>query len=143
MRFRTSAALCSLAPLLMALAATSDRKVPAETEPHYDTATTIDMMVIVTEVREVPAGNPLSGYHLIVRPESAKTGSETMDVYLAPADYLKDFDCHFAKGDRSQVKGSKIKYNGSTLVLAREVRLNSTTLYLRDERGVPYWTAGS
>ena len=143
MRFRTSAVFLSLAPLLMALAATSDRKAPAEPEPRYDAATTIDTMVVVTDAKEVPAGNPLSGAHLIVRPESARIGSETMDVYLGPADYLKGFDCHFAKGDRIQVKGSKIKYNGSTVVLAREVRLNATTLYLRDGSGVPYWTMGT
>jgi|ERR1035438_4839538 hypothetical protein len=143
MRLRASAVFFGVAPLLMAWAAASDQKAPAETEPRYDPATTIDMMVVVTDLKEVAAGNPLSGYHLIVRPESARAGSETMDVYLAPADYLKDFDCHFAKGDRFQVKGSKIKYNGNTLVLAREVRLNSTTLYLRDERGVPYWKTGT
>jgi hypothetical protein len=143
MRFRASAAFFSVAPVLMALAATSDQKAPAETEPQYDTATTIDIMVVVTDVKEVAAGNPLSGYHLIARPESAKGNSETMDVYLAPADYLKDFDCHFAKGDRFQVKGSKVKHNGSPLVLAREVRLNTTTLYLRDDHGVPYWKMGT
>jgi hypothetical protein len=135
--------LFGLAPLLVALAAAAGQKTTPEAEPHYDTATTIDMMFVVTDTKEAPAGTPLSGYHLIVRPDSARIGSETMDVYLAPADYLKGFDCHFAKGDRFQVKGSKIKYNGSTLVLAREVRLNSTTLYLRDERGVPYWKAGT
>jgi hypothetical protein len=46
--------------------------------------------------------------HLIVRPETAKANSETTDVYLAPDDYLKDFGCHYAKGDRIQVKGSKV-----------------------------------
>ena len=53
--------------------------------------------------------------------------------------YLKDFNTHFAKGDRIQVKGSKVKYNGGTVVLAREVRSEATTVYLRDEQGVPYW----
>ena len=37
------------------------------------------------------------------------------------------------------MKGSKIKFNGSQVVLAREVRLESTTVYLRDDHGVPYW----
>jgi hypothetical protein len=41
-----------------------------------------------------------------------------------------------------QVKGSKIKFNGASTVLAREVRMESNTLYLRDDHGVPYWTAG-
>jgi len=143
MRFRTSAVFFCVAPLLTALAAPSDQKeTPAAAEPRYDSATNIDILAIVTDIKEVAAGNPLSGAHLMVRQESAKANSETLDVYLAPADYLKDMECHFTKGDRIQVKGSKVKFNGSPTVLAREVRLDSTTLYLRDDHGVPYWTTG-
>ena len=124
--------------MLLALSASSEQKDTAE--PRYDTATNIDVMMVVVDVKDIAAGNPLNGRHLIVRPESAKGNSETTDVYLAPDDYLKDFDCHFAKGDKIQVKGSKVKFNGAPAVLAREVRLESTTLYLRDEHGVPYWS---
>jgi hypothetical protein len=124
----------------VALTASPSQKEAAPTaEPRYDTATNIDVMVVVTDVKDVAPGNPLSGMHLIVRPETSKANSETIDVYLAPDDYLKDFGCHFAKGDRIQVKGSKVKYNGGPAVLAREVRLEATTVYLRDEHGVPYW----
>jgi hypothetical protein len=136
MRLGPSVLFFCAAPLLLALAAPSDQK---DAEPRYDTATNIDLMVVVADVKEVAAGNPLSGMHLLVRPESAKSNSETTDVYLAPDDYLKDFGCHFAKGDKIQVKGSKVRYNGGPAVLAREVRQESTTVYLRDEHGVPYW----
>jgi len=140
MRFATSVFFIGAAPLLMALAASSNQKDGAPAvEPKYDTATNIDVMVVVTDVKEVAAGSPLSGMHLIVRPEQSKGNAETTDVYLAPDDYLKDFGCHFSKGDRIQVKGSKVKYNGGPIVLAREVRLEATTVYLRDEHGVPYW----
>ena len=140
MRFATSALLICAAPLLMALAASSNQKDAAPAiEPKYDTATNIDVMVVITDIKNVAVGNPLSGMHLIVRPESSKGNAETTDVYLAPDDYLKDFGCHFAKGDRIQVKGSKVRYNGGPAVLAREVRLEATTVYLRDEHGVPYW----
>jgi hypothetical protein len=140
MRFRTSAAFFCVAPLLMALAVPFDRKdTAAADEPRYDTATNIDVMMVVSDVKEVADGNPLAGAHLMMRPDSAKANAETTDVYLAPDEYLKDFGCHFAKGDRLQVKGSKVKFNGATVVLAREVRIDSTTVYLRDEHGVPYW----
>jgi hypothetical protein len=140
MRFRTSLALLCAAPVLMALGIPSDQKDTASaSEPRYDAGTSTDSMVVVADVKEVAAGNPLDGLHLIVRPESARGNSETTDVYLAPDDYMKDFGCHFAKGDRIQVKGSKVKFNGGSVVLAREVRLESTTVYLRDEQGVPYW----
>lgn len=124
---------------MAALGAPSNQKDTAPAaEPHYDTGTNISVIVVVTDVKEVADG-PLNGLHLIVRPESAKGNSETTDVYLAPDEYLKDFGCHFAKGDRIDVKGSKVKLNGAAVVLAREVRMESTTVYLRDEHGVPYW----
>ena len=140
MRLRTSIVFFCLAPLLVALAFSSDQKetAPAD-EPRYDTTTNVDVMMVVADVKEVAAGSPLAGQHLIVRPEAARSGSETTDVYLAPDDYLKDFNTHFAKGDRLQVKGSKLKYNGGPLILAREVRMETTTVYLRDDHGVPYW----
>jgi len=140
MRFATSLLFICAAPLLLALAASSNQKDTAPTaEPRYDTTTNVDFMVVVADVKDVPVGSPLSGMHLIVRPESAKGNSETTDVYLAPDDYLKDFGCHFSKGDRIQVKGSRVKFNGGPAVLAREVRLEATTVYLRDDHGVPYW----
>jgi Flp pilus assembly protein CpaB len=134
----TSALFLCAAPLLLALAAHSSQKDNAA-EPQYDTATNIDVMVVVVDVKDVPVGSPLNGTHLMVRPEMSKNNSETTDVYLAPDDYLKDFGCHFAKGDRIQVKGSKVRFNGAAAVLAREVRLEATTVYLRDDHGVPYW----
>jgi hypothetical protein len=140
MRFSTSIAFLCVAPLLMALAAPSNQKdAAASDEPRYDSSSNFDAMMVVTDVKEVPEGSTLNGMHLIVRPESSKSNAETTDVYLAPDEYLKDFNCHFTKGDRLQVKGSKIKFNGSQVVLAREVRLESTTVYLRDDHGVPYW----
>ncbi len=137
MRFRASAVLC-IAPLLLALAAHSSQKETPADEPRYDSSTNVDMMMVVNEVKEVSAA-PLNGMHILARPESSRAGSESTDVYLGPDDYLKDFECHYTKGDRIQVKGSKVKFNGSQVVLAREVRMNSQTVYLRDDQGVPYW----
>ena len=128
-----------VAPLLLGLTASSGQTAQAEPEPRYDSATTVDMMMVVADLREVPRGSALPGTHLIVRPESAKENSETIDVYLGPANYLKDFEVTFAKGDRVQVVGSKVKYGGAAVILARQVRRDSTTLYLRDEHGIPYW----
>jgi DNA/RNA endonuclease YhcR with UshA esterase domain len=131
-----------MAPLLTAQTApSSPTATPAEPEPRYDAGATVDTMMVVMDIREVPRNSPLSGTHLTVRPESAKAGTDTMDVYLGPADFLKELDCNFAKGDRIEVKGSKVKYSGSPMVLAREIRRNSSTVYLRDDHGAPYWKA--
>ena len=57
MRLRTSVALFCLAPLVTALASQSDQKDTAQAaEPRYDTSSSIDMMMVVSEVREVPSG---------------------------------------------------------------------------------------
>ncbi|MFN7994497.1 MAG: hypothetical protein U0Q18_12900, partial [Bryobacteraceae bacterium] len=74
--------------------------------------------------------------HLIV-----KKGSEALDVYLGPKDYVKQFELRFAKGDRIQVAGSKVRYGSGYLVLAREVRKEDATLYIRDRKGEPNWGA--
>jgi hypothetical protein len=124
----------------VALAVPSNQKDAAATEePRYETSSNVDIIVVISEVKDIAPGGALSGTHLMVRPESSKPNAETTDVYLAPDDYLKDFGCNFAKGNKLQVKGSKIRYNGTQVILAREVRIDSTTVYLRDDHGVPYW----
>jgi hypothetical protein len=110
-----------------------------EPEPRYDPATVVDLMVVVTEVRAAAGENGLDGVRLIVRTEA----NTNIDVYLGPSSFLKEFEITFAKGDRIQIIGSKIKLAGSFIVLAREVRKDSTTLYLRGRNGEPYWHSGS
>jgi hypothetical protein len=44
-----------------------------------------------------------------------------------------------AKGDSLEVTGSLIEVEGTTFLVAREVRKGATLLRLRDERGAPAW----
>jgi hypothetical protein len=107
-------------------------------EPRYDPATVVDLPVVVTEVRAAAGENGLDGVRLIARTEA----DATIDVYLGPASFLKEFEITFAKGDRIQIIGSKVKFAGGSIVLAREVRKDSSTLYLRSKNGDPYWRRG-
>lgn len=141
MGFRSLLVCAGLAPLLTAFAASSGQTAQAEPEPRYDAAATIDIMAVVADEREVASSSPLGGVHLLVRPETAKSGNEPIDVYLCPADFLKEFGIDFVKGDRLQIVGSKVKYGGNPLILAREVRRDTSTVYLRDQKGQPYWKA--
>jgi hypothetical protein len=130
------------AVLLIAAASVSGQPRPApaaEPEPRYDTTSPVDLMVVVEGDREVPKGTPLAGMHLVVRPESSKEGTDTVEVYLGPADFIKDFQITFAKGDRLQVSGSKVKYAGASMILAKDVRRDTTTMYLREPNGAPLW----
>jgi hypothetical protein len=103
-------------------------------EPSYDPSTVIDVAAVVTEVAEAPASSPMEGLHLTV-----KAGSDTLDVYVGPSDFVKIFDVSFAKGAKIQVIGSKVEFNGAPIVLARQITMGHITLALRDKDGVPFW----
>jgi hypothetical protein len=135
MTFRSAVTLCVLA-LGTITAGPAKDAVKTEQEPKYDAGTVIDFGAVVVEVREVQKGNPLGGVNLMVRTESDATWS----VYLAPADFVKSFEITFRKGDNIHVIGSKVKFGADIVVLAREVRRESATLYLRGRNGEPYWT---
>ena len=62
-----------------------------------------------------------------------------MSVYLGPAEFIESFGLTFRKGDNLHITGSKVRNSGDSIVLAREVRRDSATLYLRNRNGDPYW----
>ena len=126
----------SITALSTCLATITDKSVKLDEDPRYDVAKVIDVDATVMDLREVPRNNPLSGLHLTVKIES-----DTMDVFLGPVDFLKSFEITFAKGDKLEIIGSKVKFGGAHIVLARQVRRDETTLYLRDAKGKPHWTA--
>ena len=68
------------------------------------------------------------------------SGADTIDIYLCPKAFLDDMGATFVKGDEVTVTGSKIKQDGSDLILAREVVKGTDTLMLRDDKGKPVWT---
>jgi len=136
MVFRTSLLLLILAALLAPRAASAGQTSPAE--PRYDPAATVAFDGLVTETREVPKGSPMRGLHLTV-----DSGKESLDVYLGPMEFMKRFNFTFDRGDRVEVTGSKVKFAGASVVLAREVRRHSETLYLRDSSGNPNWPPAS
>lgn len=107
---------------------------PAASEPAYNPATVVDVDGIITAVHQVPAGSPLEGTHLTVK---SKSGS--IDVYLAPTDFLRFFKTSFPVGAEVEVVGSKVKFAGSDEVLTRDVAIGQATISLRDANGAPNW----
>ena len=133
MRFLLVAALkCHIA--LVGLASFTPKPKQVEQELSYDSAIVVDVTGVVADVREVLRDNPLAGLHLLL-----STHTEVLDIYLGPAEYLKEFDVAFSKGAFVQIIGSKVNFSGGRVVLAREVRQGKTTLYLRDRTGQPNW----
>jgi hypothetical protein len=125
---RNTFARCVLALLL---AGTGLRAVDPAPAPKFDTKTVTTFEATVLEMRDT--GKEMT---LQVRTES----ESSLTVYLGPREFVKSFEITFNKGDRIHITGSKVKFEGENLVLAREVRKDSTTLYLRGKDGAPYWT---
>ncbi len=101
----------------------------------YDRATEMTVVGILENVHEVkdPAG--VAGIHFTLRFDR-----RSVDVFVAPEPFLRSLDIVFPRGIEFQVKGSKVKYSGGEVVLAREIRWESTNLLsLRDEQGKPFW----
>jgi hypothetical protein len=102
--------------------------------PKYDAATEAKFKVTVQDLKLPAKGNEKDVAHLL-----AKSGEDTIDIYLCPKSFLDDMGASFAKGDEVTVTGSKIKQDGSDLVLARVVVKGTDTLMLRDDKGKPVW----
>lgn len=70
---------------------------------------------------------------------SLKTAKETIPVHLGPSWYLEKQGMTFAQGDKVEVTGSRITYEGKPTIVAAEVKKGGQVLKLRDATGVPAW----
>jgi hypothetical protein len=110
-------------------------KPPAAASPKYDLETETKMKGTVDEVKLPQKGSEKEVAHLLI-----KHGSDILDVYLCPKSFLDDMGMSFNKGDDIALTGSKVKQNGTDLILAREVVKGDMTLALRDGKGEPVWS---
>jgi len=71
-----------------------------------------------------------------------KTGKETIPVHLGPAWYMDQQAVKVAQGDKVEVTGSRVDFQGKPAIIAAEVKKDGQVLKLRDTAGIPAW-AGS
>jgi hypothetical protein len=102
--------------------------------PKYDLHTETKLKGAVEEIKLPPKGNEKDVVHLLM-----KNGEEIVDLYFCPKAFMDDMGVSFSKGDELAFTGSKVKYGGADLILAREVVRGTETLVLRDEKGNPVW----
>ena len=103
----------------------------------YNPATVETMSGTVEAVEKItPMKGMYSGIHLMV-----KTGTETISVHLGPEWYIERLDTKIQKGDRIEVKGSRVTFAGKPAIIAAEVKKGGETLVLRDSTGIPAWAA--
>jgi len=107
----------------------------------------VDVHTSVSAVRQVPAGDPLPGLHI-----DAKVKGRTLDIYIAPLDFVAKYDIKIAKGQDVHIVGTEVKGSEGSdadVVLGREITTGSIdkrtgqfhenmTIYLRNDAG-PLW----
>jgi hypothetical protein len=104
----------------------------SNTEPKYDKANQATVKGVIDDIHETPGA--FEGTHLVV-----KTDTGTVLVQLAPAEFLKEIDASFKKGDQIEVVGAKNMGTEGEEILAREITIGNNTTTLRDDSGVPVW----
>ncbi len=72
--------------------------------------------------------------HLVV-----KSGTETVEVYLCPQQFIKDMGIELKPGDEVEITGSPVLDKGVSVILAREIDKGTDSYVLRDDKGVPVW----
>lgn len=104
---------------------------------HYDPKTEVKASGTVEDVQQTTGKRGWSGTHLTL-----KTDSGNLDVHVGPSNFLAQKGFSFAKGDKVEVTGSRVKMNGKDTLIARDVINDSKTLVLRNAQGVPEWSGG-
>lgn len=101
----------------------------------YDAKTVETVSGAVTAVQEMtPFKGMGNGVHLMLQ-----TDKEALSVHLGPAWYIERQDTRIVAGDRIEVKGSRITYEGKSAIIAAEIHKGDEVLMLRDTNGIPMW----
>jgi hypothetical protein len=115
--------------------ALSQKVSPADTSlPKYDLQTESKTKGVVDEVRLVPWGTKKEISELIL-----KIGDDKVRISVCPKPFQEELGISFSKGDEIAITGSKVKQEGSELILAREMVRGTDTLMFRDNKGNPVW----
>jgi hypothetical protein len=101
----------------------------------YDPKTVETLSGTIESIDKItPMKGMYYGIHLLL-----KTDKETIPVHLGPGWYIERLDTKIGKGDKIEVKGSRVTMMGGPAIIASEVRKGDSVLKLRDENGIPAW----
>ncbi len=138
--------ICATAVLVMAF-----MSIPASAQPMrgsggwgaggayqrmYNQATveTISGEVLSVD-KMMPMKGMRAGIHL-----TFKTNKETIPVHLGPVWFIERLDSKIEKGDKLEIKGSRVTVNGKPAIIAAELKKGDKVLILRDSAGIPAWS---
>lgn len=80
-------------------------------------------------------GRRHQGVHLTLA-----VGSEKLLVVVGPSFFVDQQPVKLAKGDRIEVKGSRITRGDQPVLVAQEIKRGNDVLTLRDADGIPLWS---
>lgn len=75
------------------------------------------------------------GSHVILK----LVDGTTIEVHLATANFVRNNELVLSKGDKIEVTGMKVKFEGVDTIFAREIRRDNDTYVFRDKDGKPVW----
>ena len=104
----------------------------------YDPKTVETVRGEVISVDKIAPRKGMSyGLHVVL-----KTDKEEISVHVGPGWYLEKEGFTLAKGETIEIKGSRITFRKKPAIIAAEVKKGDVLQKLRDENGVPVWSAG-
>ena len=112
-----------------------EKNSPTQASYSYAPASEQTMRGWVVETRDFQC--PVSGTmgsHITVKNETA-----IIEVHLAPAAFMKQYEINIRKGDNVTVVGSRITYEGKSALIAKSVVIGNDIYNFRDQSGRPLW----
>lgn len=106
-------------------------------EAPYNPGTEITLRGTVQEVTHRMQDIVTVTHLVIVTPDHATTV-----VHLGPSSWLARQAMSFTPGDAIEVIGSRVKYGGAEVVVARQIRKGGHTWTLREMDGTSKWSLG-
>jgi hypothetical protein len=126
-----------LAGAVVLVAASDAAAQRAKSSRHWDPSTVETVSGEVVDVQQVPLPNGKAhGTHLVLKTDA----TPDLAVALGPSWYVDKQTVKIAKGDRIEVKGSRVTMSGKPVVVAAEVKKGDQTLVLRNADGIPAWS---
>jgi hypothetical protein len=87
-----------------------------------------------------PSGRQMPGMHPGIR-LMLKTEKDTISVHLGPAWFIENQEGRILARDSVEVIGSRITFIDKPAIIAAHITKGRAELRLRDEKGVPVWSA--
>lgn len=101
----------------------------------YNLATVEILSGTVEKVNQIkPMKGMNYGIHIMIM-----TDKGAIEVHLGPGWYVERLDTKIEKGDKVEVKGSRVTISDKPVIIAAEVKKGENVLVLRDNAGIPAW----